>query len=393
MNAAGSGKSRICFVVAPQGQTGGGMGRVKDYILQSGGDRLGRVHFVALDTRGSGRAAWSVLLVLAAIARIYSARLLGRLALVHVNLGDRGSAARKGLIIVMARLIGVPVVLHLHAAELTDTYDRAGGVLKALIRLPFHMATCCLVLGERWRGWLADELGVDPGKIAILYNGVPGPPGNGPVIHVPAGPPRQILFLGNLLERKGLSDLLHALQALPPDAPAWEAVIAGGGDIDKYRRLADELGLGARVRFVGWVDQAGARALLQAASLLALPSYDEGLPLVILEALGNATPVLCTPVGSIPEVLHDGETACFVPPGDRPALSRALLSLLRDDGLRERLSRQGNALFRSQFTLEAFITRLFELYRTLCGVEIEPAFPGPAATRAPNHAMTERTIG
>ena len=369
---ASHGTPPLIFVVAPSGQMGGGMGRVKDYIIQSGGDRLGRYRFEALDTRGSGSAAGSLGRTARAVGRIWRAALGGDLALVHVNLGDRGSAARKGVVVLLSRLVGAKTVLHLHAAHLTSDYAKAGPVLRWLIRKPFQAATCCVVIGRVWQDWLTVTLGIDPARVSVVYNGVPVTPLPRDDANERPDGVRRILFLGNLIERKGISDLLHAAASLPPETKPWQLTAAGGGDIERYRGLAASLGIGERVHFVGWVDQARARTLLAESDALALPSYDEGLPLVILEALGMGTPVLCTPVGAIPEVLEDGRTALFARPGDRADLAHALRRMVDDDALRGTLSREGLALYRRRFTQEAFIASLFGVYRQRCGLEIEP---------------------
>ena len=380
-------RRRICFILAPSGQAGGGMGRVKDYILQSGGDRHGRIRFVALDTRGSGSVGWSILFTAKAVLRIWVNALLGRVALVHVNLGDRGSAVRKGLAVLLARFAAVPVVLHLHAAELVDDYANSSRTVRFLVRMPFRAATCCVVLGQLWRDWLVDTLGIDPSKVVIVYNGVP-------VVAVPRAATddrldrtRRILFLGNLMHRKGIFDLLHAVAHLPTGSPPWQLIVAGGGEIEECKTVADRIGIGDRVTFAGWVDQARARVLLAEADLLVLPSYDEGLPLVILEALGMGTPVLCTPVGAIPEVLEDLRTAIFVRPGEPAELSLNLQRLLENASLRQTLSTNGMALFARQFTLDAFIERLFDVYRRYCGVDLEMI--SPVQRPVAEHAVVE----
>jgi glycosyltransferase involved in cell wall biosynthesis len=368
MHTEGAGRvgTKICYVVAPSGQKGGGMGRVKDYILQAGPEAAGHLRFVALDTRGQGSAAASVWLSLKALIRIFASALAGQVALVHVNMGDRASAVRKGVIATVVSLTGIPVYLHLHAAELTDHHARLPGFLRYLLGVPFRRATCCIVLGTLWRDWLIREFGVPADRIEVLYNGVPVPAGTGQRPEAQPGRPLQLLFLGNLLERKGLSDLLVALSLLPPDAPDWRAIIAGGGDIPFYTAKAASLGLADKVQFVGWVDQAGARRLLADSDVMALPSYDEGLPLVILESLGCGTPVLCTPVGAIPEVLTDNVSVAFAPPGNPAALSARLAQLFADSTLRADLSRQGLALYRERFTVEAFVSRLVDIYRRHC---------------------------
>jgi glycosyltransferase involved in cell wall biosynthesis len=383
----GGGRRRIGFILAPNGQAGGGMGRVKDYILQSGGDRHGRIRFVALDTRGSGSVGWSILLTAKAVLRIWVNALFGRVALVHVNLGDRGSAVRKGLAVLLVRLAAVPVVLHLHAAELVDDYANSGRAVRFLVRMPFRAATCCVVLGRVWRDWLVDTLGIDPSKVVIVYNVVPVVAAPRAATDDSSDRTRRILFLGNLMHRKGIFDLLHAVAQLPTGSPPWQLIVAGGGEIEECATIAQKLEIADRVAFAGWVDQARARVLLAEADMLVLPSYDEGLPLVILEALGMGTPVLCTPVGAIPEVLEDLRTAVFVRPGDPGALSLKLQRLLEDASLRQTLSTNGMALFARQFTLDAFIERLFDVYRLYCGVELEMI--SPVQRRVPQHAIVE----
>lgn len=350
------------------------MGRVKDYILQSGGDSLGRFRFEPLITRDDGGAARSVLLLVKCVLTIWISAMRGRLAFVHVNLGDKGSALRKGLLILAARMVGVPVVLHLHAAALIELYAASSGWIRWCIRVPFRAASTVIVLGKLWRDWLVTELGIDAAKIDVLYNGVPvevQPRNFASEAHRPA----RILFLGLLSERKGLSDFLAALAALPQSTPNWEAVIAGNGDIAGYQAKAAGLGIGSRATFTGWVDQNGVRALLADVDMMVLPSYNEGLPLVILEALGSGTPVICTPVGAIPEVLDHDRDVIFVAPGDRPGLSAAMAGLIAQPTRLQSLSDHGISRFRSTFALPVFLESLFAIYRKRLGVEIVLTMP------------------
>lgn len=363
-------KPKICFVVTPCEQKGGGMGRVKDYILEAGNNRSDLFSFVALDSRGNGSALGSVFFVLSAIARIWFCALTGRLALVHVNMAERGSLLRKSLVILASRITGKPIVLHLHAAKLIRDYRTAGPVVRSLIALPFKMATCSIVLGVPWSRWLIHDLKIDPQKIEIVYNGVPVHPVGKPVASGGEKVDCSFLFLGNLGERKGLSDFLNALALLPKNGPSWNAVIAGGGDTDFYKKLAESLGLSSRVVFTGWVDRDRATAYLREADVLVLPSYEEGLPLVILEALGHGVVVIATPVGAIPEALGGERAAILVDPGDRQALAEKMSDLLRAPSLREALSKEGVRLYQDRFTLERFADTLFSVYRHHCKVDL-----------------------
>ena len=134
--------------------------------------------------------------------------------------------------------------------------------------------------------------------------------------------------------------------------------------------------------FAGWCDQAAVQALLRESDLLVLPSHDEVLPLVVLEALAHGLPVICTPVGELPGVLTDGENASFVPVGDVAALGRAIASLLADDARRERLARNGRALYERQFSMDGFFERVARVHRRHFGV----AAQGDALSRAEESA-------
>ncbi len=231
----------IAYIVAPSGQAGGGMGRVKDYILASGGDAAGRVVFEPLVTRDDRGFKASLGLTVKAVAAVWKAHLSGRLALVHVNLGDKASAVRKGVVAVLGRALGARVVVHLHAVHLEPAWRKGGAITRWLIALPFRVASTNIVLGEVWRRWLVNDMGVAPGRVDVLANGVPAPP-YAPRDHRASRDKVKLLFLGNLLERKGVADLIAALARLSPDLPAWTATLAGGGDIDRYRALGFQIG-------------------------------------------------------------------------------------------------------------------------------------------------------
>ncbi len=365
---------RRIFVAAPDGQAGGGMGRVKDYMLQTPPDAAKQYEFAPLVTRDGRGVGFSVLLLLRAMLHLISAALHKKGALLHVNMGDRGSVMRKGLLLLLAHRLGMKTVLHLHAAELEQYYATSSPLRRRLIRRPFQAADCIIVLGDRYRRWLETEIGISADRIRILNNGVAAP--NVDRVSVAPGAPQTILFLGNLIERKGVSDLLHALKAMSLETPPWRAVLAGGGDIEGYRAMAQDLGIADRVHFAGWVDRPGAIDLITRASMLVLPSYDEGLPLVILEAMGMGLPVICTPVGVIPEVLTDNDTVLFVEPGDRPGLAAQLSRLLADGDLQAGLSARALDLFDRAFSLHAFQSSLLSIYRECCGID----YVLPAAT-------------
>jgi glycosyltransferase involved in cell wall biosynthesis len=217
-----------------------------------------------------------------------------------------------------------------------------------------------------WRDWLVHEVAVQPSRVMIVRNGVPQS-----LVERSAERPGSfnLVFLGNLLARKGVTDLLHALAFLQSSTsqiiPEWQFCAAGGGDTSALRRLAGELGIAANVRFLGWVDRNAASELLARADALALPSYHEALPLVLLEAASFGVPVIATRVGAIPEVFTDGQDALLVEPGDRIGIAAAIRRLMGDPAFAARIGANGRRLYEQNFTMNAFVAGVAAAYQRL----------------------------
>lgn len=150
--------------------------------------------------------------------------------------------------------------------------------------------------------------------------------------------PPYVLYVGTLQPRKNLTRLIEAFARVPPP---HKLVLAGqkGWLYDAILRRADELGIGDRVLFPGYVYDEDLPALMSGAALFAFPSLYEGFGLPILEAMACGVPVVCSNTGSLPEVA--GDAALMVPPTDTEALAAAMNRILADDGLRAELARRG----------------------------------------------------
>jgi glycosyltransferase involved in cell wall biosynthesis len=356
------------------------MGSIMQYLADMRTDPSGQFKLERLESRGGGSILLSPFFLALAVLRIFAAAAGGRLAVVHLNLAERGSVFRKGILLHAARLAGAKVLLHLHAAQIIAFHENLPWAGRVLLRGMFRSADHVVVLGQLWRVWVSDTFGVPLQGISVVNNGVPATPL--PRQRRPPGSPFRLLFLGNLLERKGIADLLRAM-ALPAALQADVILtVAGGGPVETYQRMARSLGIESRVRFTGWLDQATARIHVTQADALVLPAYDEGLPLVILEAMATGVPVICTPVGAIPEVFTDRETALFVPPGNPDALAAALAMLSRDTDLQARLSASGLALYRREFTMTSFATRIAAIYTAMTRTQSEIVSRFPAMMEA-----------
>ena len=364
---------RYIFIASPWTAMGGGMFRVGEYLLQAQKSEVPpeAAELRALETRGAAGALFSLWVLTTALMKIVRGRMSGQLVGVHVNMAERLSIVRKGAVIVLSRVLGIPVVLHLHAAELHHTYPLLPRPLKAMTRWVFSLPASCVVLGTAAQRFVVDELRVPSSRVEIVFNGVPAPTAARRTVKENAV--RRLLFVGNLSERKGVTDLLKALSSPGFEDLPLELVLAGDGDIRSYQDKANALGLEKKVRFTGWVGQGEVAELMAQADVLVLPSYDEGLPLVILEALGNGVAVVCTPVGEIPSVLQHGVTACFVEPGDVNGLAAALQGLLRRPELVQTLEENGKALYEQKFSLSRFFFNIAQIHKRSFGISGQSA--------------------
>ena len=176
---------------------------------------------------------------------------------------------------------------------------------------------------------------------------------------------RSLLFVGRLNEQKGLQHLLHAMSSMK--TPASLDVVGDGPDRDALRRLADELGIGSRVRWHGQLGQAQLPPLYQRAAAIVLPSVDEGLGLAAVEALLCETPVVAFDSGGLRDVIQHEKTGLLVKTGDRMALAATLDDLLARDGRGGDLGRAGRLYALSAFAPESAARRYAEIYRQVLG--------------------------
>jgi glycosyltransferase involved in cell wall biosynthesis len=261
---------------------------------------------------------------------------------VHLHL-TKDSFWRQAPFAAAARAARCPLIVQLHGPGF-------GSEARALLQ----RADCVVVACEAQRIWLR----------SLVRNAhvVCVPPLVVQDVAAQAGRPNVVLFLGRLQATKGIYDLLDALARVRSAVPDVRLVCAGGGDRAGVARYAERLGIADAVKFTGWVGPSGKRALFETAAAFALPSYDETLPVSLIEAMSAGVPPVVSPLGGIPEVVQDGVSGLFVAPGDKSGLERRLKRLLLDRPLAERLGAAARESARLRFVPERVLARLEELY-------------------------------
>jgi glycosyltransferase involved in cell wall biosynthesis/O-antigen/teichoic acid export membrane protein len=355
------------MVLTPRGFGGtGGVDRLMDGLRPLLDARRDvSIRFIA--TRG--RRLWTSPVTSAlAMARLTLACTLKQVDLIHVNLGARLGCYRKMALIAIPRRLGTPYVLHLHGSAFEAFWLAAPRFAQRRIDRLFRDAAQVVVLGEAGRKLVARRVPEAAPRITILPNATApiekqwGLSDQGV----------QLLFLGELSARKGASVLIEALGRLRTDVP-WRAVIAGDGHVAAARRSVKRFGLCGRVRLTGWVGAAEIERLLATSDILVLPSFEETLPMAVIEAFGAGLAVIATPVGAVPDILKPGETGMTVAPGDVAGLTEAIDVLIEDPVLRDRLGAAAGAYHAAHLSLAPYAELLVGLWRAAAGASTNTA--------------------
>jgi glycosyltransferase involved in cell wall biosynthesis len=260
------------------------------------------------------------------------------------------------------RVTGVPMVLSFHGAEIL--LSRKFFFVKFFLRHALRHARAEFCNSHYTAGELS-KLTDKPVQVVPFGTTVNARP----AVKDPHKPVKDLLFAGRLIDRKGLDYLLRAVPLIAAKVPIHLHVVGDGHRAQDWKALAHELGLDNEVTFHGVVSRAELEHYYARADLFVLPAIvddrgdTEGLGVVLVEALSFRTPVVASAVGGIPDVIQHGETGLLVPEKDPARLAEAVLRLLGDRPLAERLAEQGLRHARDYFDWRRITQRVLQEYQ------------------------------
>ncbi|QMS91243.1 glycosyltransferase family 4 protein [Nostoc edaphicum CCNP1411] len=307
----------------------GGIVSVEKLILE---ETTSDIQITHITTLPNGSTVHKVLVFLQAIAKLAWNLLNQKTDLIHIHVSDRGSAFRHSITTIIGWLFQKPVIIHTHSADFHLFYSKLPQLLQQWLSWSFRKSTHFIVLSDSWKKFYIENLGLKSEQVIILPNPV----------KIPVQIPQRIdskqiffLFLGRIGERKGAFDLIKAFASIPAAQQSRaKLVMAGDGDVEKARSLIPTLNLIDHITILDWVDQEKRDELLTEANVFVLPSYNEGLPMALLEAMSWGLAVITTAVGGIPEIVTQDQNGLLINPGNIQQLSEAMQSLITDENLR-----------------------------------------------------------
>jgi glycosyltransferase involved in cell wall biosynthesis len=378
MNANADTKPRI-LMVGPRRPPVGGMATVVENLV----DALSPDYEVRLvnnvKTTSAGRSlAQGVTSQLRLLWQLGCGCRAFRPTLVHIHTCSWSTFWRNGADVMLARALGQRVVLHVHGAEFHRFLDSLPPGRARLARLIFSLCHRIVVLGTGWKRILGSW--AEPSKVAVVPNGVP----------VPEAFERAddalftVICPANYERRKGQEYLIRAVAALGGRESMRLLLLGCESEAGRKGQLlaeAQALRIADRVEIPGLATGAEMEARWRSADAFCLPSFDEGLPMSMLEAMAHRLPVLATTVGAIPEAVADGVEALLFEPGDVETLTEHLRCLVSDPERARALAEAGHARLLRDFSLSRSVALLREVYEDV--VRAERGRPSRPSVRSP----------
>ena len=279
--------------------------------------------------------------------------------IVHIQGAAFASFERNVFFVKVGKLFGKKVVMHMHCADFESYYNPSKH--KQRIVDTINACDLYLVLSDSWKQYF-ESIGVKSNIIKVLNNTIT-PPVTKRVKR--STDILNLLYLGVIGQRKGIYDILNALK---DNKEMFEGKvvlrIGGNQEEEKLQACINEYGLQGMVKFEGFVSGEKKIECLNWADVYILPSFNEGLPIGILEAMSYRHPIISTPVGGIPEVVKDGVNGIMVKPGNVQEIAKAISAFVGDKKLVEEYGMHSIELVKP-YLPETVFAALSEMYSHL----------------------------
>lgn len=285
--------------------------------------------------------------------------LINKPDLVHIHSSFGPSFYRKLPFIYLANWTKKPIINHIHGAEFDSFYVNASDKKKKLIKRIYNKCSILIALSDEWKERL--KLIVPERNINVIENYS--------IIHddafeckIERDSHKQVLFLGEIGKRKGCYDIPSVVEKVVSAVPEVKFILGGSGDIEQIKTILREKGVEQNVLFPGWVRGSDKDRLLRESDIFFLPSYNEGMPMSILDAMGYGLPVVSTNVGAIQKIVQNGKNGYTCVPGDTEGFANSIIEMLNTKNKLRAFSIGSYEIVSQKYSLETHLKLIEELY-------------------------------
>lgn len=279
--------------------------------------------------------------------------------IVHIHFSEGTSFYRKSVFVLLSRLLNIITILHCHANNFQIFYETKSRIGQKFIMWIFSLSDSLVLISKYWCNYF--ETLCPSTKLALVNN---------PVVFPKLGNSRDkskkiVLSLGRLEERKGTYDILEAAPLVVHEIPGVHFNLAGDGDVEEVKKSIEGNSWQKNISILGWVEGQEKESAFREASVFLLPSYHEGLPLALLEAMSYGLPIISCPVGGIPDAIEDAVSGVLIEPGNVSAMVSSLINLLNDKKYSSKLGRAARKQAQAKFEAQIVLDSLYDVYDSL----------------------------
>ncbi len=331
----------------------GGVSAVVNNYYKAGLDKKVELHYIGTMVDGSKPRK----LFQAVKAYLWFWWTLPRMDILHVNMAADASFYRKRIFIQTAAFFRKKILIHEHGGDFrTFYYEKSDAKSQTKIRKTLNQADIFVVLSRQWADFFTPL--VEAEKIVVLENAVPIPTqGKQDFAN------RNLLFLGRLCKEKGIEELLTVLPEVAAQFPDVKLYLGGVWADGELEKKAGQLG--ALAEAPGWLNEAEKQQYMEKCSIFVLPTYFEGQPVSLLEAMAEGMAILTTAVGGIPQMLENEANALLIQPKSQADLAEGLKRLLGDEELRRKLGQAARKRAIEQYDIVKNVENLCEIYNCM----------------------------
>lgn len=259
----------------------------------------------------------------------------------------------------IARWCGIPYFVHIHGGKFEEFLNGLSSIKLKFVLSILKKAKNVIALTTEWQALFENNWNMK--NVKVLLNGVPNP--HFDRVNVSEG--THILYMGQIWSRKGVKDLIKAFSLVEPNEATLHLAGDFGGDItpDEIVTYISQYPLvESKIIVEGPVIGERKKTLMENCTIFCLPSYAEGLPMVVLEAMSYKQTVLTTNVGGLPGLINHEHNGLLTDPGDIEAISRGLSKLINDKENRQQIAQQGYKTFIENYSIDTITEDYVQLY-------------------------------
>lgn len=281
--------------------------------------------------------------------------------IIHIHVSSNSSFYRKSFYVILSKILRKKLIIHIHPTHFIDFINNSILIRRLFILKILNRADLIITLTDQVRYQLRN-IYIFKCDIKVLSN--PIYLNDYKFQGIKNRDKSTILYLGWIIKKKGVYDLLSAAPLIKERVNDFRLIYCGNKETDRLRKMVADRGLSEYVEVNDWVGLKEKKSLLGKATALILPTYTEGIPNVILEAMASGAPIITTPVGGIPSLLKDDINCVYFYPGNIKEMVEKTIYLLKREEIQEKIIRN-NIILAIQYDARSISRNLLKIYEDI----------------------------